>query len=780
MTGGQSVAETELLSQLNPEQRRAVEFGEGPLLVIAGAGSGKTRVLTYRIAYLIHVRGVPPWRILAVTFTNKAAREMKERVEQLIGTSASGLWIGTFHSICGQILRREASVLGYTSHFLIFDTTDQLGVIKEVMKELNLDSKRFEPRAILAQISRAKNELIDPETFSERASDFVEKQVARVFKSYQQRLKSANAMDFDDLLFNTVLLFRNHPEILANYQNKFDHILVDEYQDTNHAQYVLVKSLAERHRNIYVVGDEDQSIYSFRGADIRNILDFEKDYPEATVIKLEQNYRCTQVILEAANQVIAHNVSRKSKRLWTNNPRGNLIRFFQAADENQEAAFVAAEIERRRREDGFAYQDFTILYRTHAQSRTFEEEFIRRAIPYRIVAGLRFYERKEVKDILAYLRVLANPADSFSLRRIANVPRRGLGDTTLDKLEAWASARGLVLYDALRCLAEEGGSERPEVTGRAARAAVQLFQLLERLRADLAASPSGRLADWTAQVMRESGYLAELEAEKTEEAAARLENLNEFLNMVKQFETANPGAGIDELLEHVALVSDVDAYDPQADAVTMMTFHSAKGLEFPVVFMVGMEEGIFPHARSLWGNSENDIEEERRLCYVGITRAQKELYFTCARQRTQYGQATPRLPSPFLREISEDLIEEVRAWPATGGVGRGQAAGRTWMPVTTATVASSAVHGAGKETGGRARVQGNANAEPAPKAGGSGLRAGELKAGERVRHPRFGVGTIVAIQPAGEDAFVTVSFEGQGLRKFLLSMTPFVREDTAT
>lgn len=803
----------ELLSRLNPEQRRAVEFGDGPLLIIAGAGSGKTRVLTYRIAHLIHVRGVPPWRILAVTFTNKAAREMKERIEQLIGTTASGLWIGTFHSICGQILRREASVLGYTSHFLIFDTTDQLGVVKEVMKELNLDAQRFEPRTVLSQISRAKNELIGPETFSDRAADFVEKQIARVYKGYQQRLKNANAMDFDDLLLNTVLLFRNHPDVLANYQNRFDYILVDEYQDTNHAQYVLVNRLAERHRNICVVGDEDQSIYSFRGADIRNILDFEKDYPDATVIKLEQNYRCTQVILEAANQVIAHNVSRKSKRLWTGNPRGNLIRFFQAGDEGQEASFVAAEIQRRSREDGLAYQDFTILYRTHAQSRTFEEEFIRWAIPYRIVAGLRFYERKEVKDILAYLRVLANPADDFSLRRIANVPRRGLGSASLDKLEAWASARGLAIHDALRSLAEAGGSgDVPEVSGRAAKAAVQLYQLLERLRAELVAAPQGELADWTARVMRESGYLAELEAEKTEEAAGRLENLNEFLNMVKQFEAANPGAGIDELLEHVALVSDVDAYDPDANAVTMMTFHSAKGLEFPVVFMVGMEEGIFPHARSLWGGSKDDIEEERRLCYVGITRAQKDLYFTCARQRTQYGASTPRLPSPFLREVGEDLIEEVRWAAGSSGIGYGaaplwpsasrSAVERTAAPATSVTPAMSAARpavsspvvrgsAAGGPVSGDGGPGGDAGAGPASAAAagaaaaraagaaggttGSGLQPGDVKAGDRVRHARFGVGTIVAIQSAGDDAFVTVSFDGQGLRKFLLSMAQFTR-----
>lgn len=819
-----SAAAAALLAQLNPEQRRAVEHGEGPLLVIAGAGSGKTRVLTYRIAHLIGVRGVPPWRILAVTFTNKAAQEMKDRVEHLIGGAASGLWIGTFHAVCGQILRREASLLGYTSHFLIFDTTDQLGVIRESMKELNIDSKRFEPRSVLATISRAKNELIGPLAFSSEARDYPAQRIADIYLNYQERLRKANAMDFDDLLLNTVLLFRNHPDVLEKYQDKFDHILVDEYQDTNHAQYILVKLLAAKHQNVCVVGDEDQSIYSFRGADIRNILDFERDYPHATVIKLEENYRSTQSILEAANQVISHNLSRKSKRLWTRNSRGSPVRLFAAPDEQTEAGFVAAEIERRIREEGRGFQDFTILYRTHAQSRVFEEVFIRRAIPYRIVAGLRFYERKEIKDILAYLRVIANPADDFSLRRIANVPPRGLGETTLDRLEAWGALRGLPMYEVLRFIyedeksgrhAEDSPAELPAIRGKARQAVVQLYELLESLRRAVPGrqsastegnAPVSRLSKFVDQVFTDSGYREYLASEKTEEAAGRRENVEEFLNMVKQFETSNPEAGLDELLEHVALVSDVDAYDPQANAVTMMTFHAAKGLEFPVVFMVGMEEGIFPHSRSLWGDGkrEGDIEEERRLCYVGMTRAKEDLYFTYARSRTQYGGSSSQLPSSFLSEIDRELLmpvdlhgrptgEETRAtsdWMLEAGW-RGGSRSEPELPPSTGIG-----HPPGPErrttlrAGSRTRPGARSSAAAGASTGSTGeatvspdvteLAPADLRPGDHVRHAHFGAGTVVSVQPVGtdgRDAFVMVAFEGKGVRKLLLSMARLTRED---
>lgn len=849
-----SQAGTLSLSGLNPEQCRAVEHPGGPLLVVAGAGSGKTRVLTYRIAYLIQVQGVPAWRILAVTFTNKAAQEMKERVASLVGARGHGLWIGTFHSICAQILRQQASRLGFTSHFAILDTTDQLGVIKQCLQNLGLDSKKFEPRAVLSQISRQKNELVGPDEYEEKQTHPYRKQVARIYKAYQADLQASNAMDFDDLLLHTVELFERYPEVLADYQHRFDHILVDEYQDTNHAQYVLVKMLAALHRNVCVVGDEDQSIYSFRGADIRNILDFEHDYPDATVIKLEQNYRSTQRILEAANQVIRHNRSRKEKTLRTSNPLGDRIKVYQAPDERYEAAFVASEIQRQVMDAGgtFRYRDFTILYRTHAQSRTFEEEFIHLGIPYRIVAGVRFYERKEIKDIVAYLRVLANPADDLSLLRIINVPKRGVGDTSVQNLQAWAAARQLPLYQALAAAQSESSSL--PIKGKAAQGVAQLYQVLEQLRAVLAGLPHGpspdsavasstippaagtpsmvegpnagrvgaeslpenpagagsvhptRLSDFVAQVLEQTGYKAEVAQDKSPEAESRWENVREFLNMVRQFELQEPEAGLDELLEHIALVSDVDAYDRQANAVTMMTFHSAKGLEFPVVFMVGMEDGIFPHTRLGSGdemaspeehqeNQVKDLEEERRLCYVGITRAQKALYFTYAQRRFRYGATVESIPSCFLAEVDPDLLEPVYLAPGRGsaavagkrhseparrpgylppGYPLGQTARRSapvWsMPSPKPGRVSPGSTLAVTPGGTAAPVSAGTHSTAGSSAGSEA--AVDWKVGDLVVHDRFGQGQVVAIEPVPGDVFVSILFPGQPVRKFLLSVAP--------
>lgn len=643
----------DFLQTLNPRQKAAVTHGDGPLLVIAGAGSGKTRVLTYRIAYLIRQGMARPDQILAVTFTNKAAQEMKDRVAGLIGGIAKGVWVSTFHSACVQILRAHSDRIGYSRNFQIFDTADQLVVAKEALQELNLDPKHFDPKAILASISSAKNELIGPAAYEDRAADFWQRQVSRVYQLYQQKLVQNNGMDFDDLLMQAVHLFRTHPDVLKTYQDRFRYVLVDEYQDTNHAQYVLVSLLVARHGNLCVVGDDDQSIYGFRGADIRNILDFEKDFPNAVVIRLEQNYRSTQNILDAANNVIANNVGRKGKNLFTENGPGEKLRLYQAYDEKQEAAFAANTIAR----DTFAskrqYQDFAILYRTHAQSRSFEEEFMRRGIPYRIVAGLRFYERKEIKDLLAYLRLLANPLDNYSFKRIVNVPKRGIGPGTLAKLEHFAQSRGLSLLQSLDQIDSAGLTEKYK------RELTAFGELYQRWRRELAGRPVTEIA---ARILEDTGYRKMLMDERSVEAEARLENLNEFMSVTRQFDEAEENQGLEEFLEQIVLMSEVDNYDQEANAVSLMTLHAAKGLEFPVVFLVGMEDGVFPSARSIW--EPGQLEEERRLAYVGLTRAKEEVYLTCAYRRTLFGTTSENPVSLFVKEIPEELLDPAADRPA--------------------------------------------------------------------------------------------------------------------
>ena len=738
------------LEQLNDRQREAVTHTDGPLLVIAGAGSGKTRVLTYRIAYLLQAGKALPSQILAVTFTNKAAAEMKERLRAIVGPVAESLWVGTFHATCVQILRRHADRIGYKRQFVIFDTSDQLAAMKETLKELNVDQKNFEPRAVLGTISAAKNELVDWKQFQERASGFWERNVGRFYEHYQKKLERNHAMDFDDLLGQTVRLFQQHPDVLEEYQERFRYVLIDEYQDTNRAQYVLVNLICARHRNLCVVGDADQSIYRFRGADIRNILDFERDYPDAKVVKLEQNYRSTKRILEAANAVIENNVDRPEKRLFTENPEGERIRFYRADDERGEAAFVAQEIERLRREEGLAYQDITILYRTHAQSRTFEEEFIRRGTPYRIVSGVRFYERKEIKDVLAYLRVIANPDDEFSLRRIINVPKRGIGDTTVGRIQQFADQEGISLFEAMRRV-----EEIEDVSAAYARRVTEFTQLILDLRQ---AAEGMSLTGLVDKLLRDTGYIAELQAEKSVEAEARIENLQEFLSVTKEFET-QVESSLDAFLDHVALVSDVDAYEEGVDAVTMMTLHSAKGLEFPVVFLVGMEDGVFPHARALWEPGE--LEEERRLCYVGMTRAMKLLYFTCAQFRTLYGQSNFGNVSRFVEEVPASLIEDLREARA------GQRGAAAW--------ARGGGYGPAG-TGGRAgRLDGRPGAGAAGQgpAGAPGAAAAHrFNSGDKVRHAKFGIGTVVSVQPSGSDTILTVAFPGEGVKRLMLSMAP--------
>lgn len=767
------------LNELNETQRAAVQHVDGPLLIIAGAGSGKTRVLTYRMAYLLE-KGVPPSAILAVTFTNKAATEMREWVSALIGPRAEQVWVGTFHSMCVRILRRYADRLGFPHQFLIFDTVDQLAAVRAVLKELDLDPKRNEPRGLLSAISAAKNNLIDPEQYAESASDFWERTVARVYARYQEKLRENGAFDFDDLLLKTVELFKQEPDVLQHYRDRFRYLMVDEYQDTNKVQYVLVNMLAEEHRNLCVVGDADQSIYRFRGADIRNILDFERDYPDATVVKLEQNYRSTKRIIEAANAVIANNFDRPDKNLWTANPQGDPIYFYQAADERREASFIADEIRRGIHDDGREYSDFTILYRTHAQSRTFEEEFIRRGIPYRIVSGVRFYERKEIKDLLAYLRVIFNPLDEFSLRRIINVPKRGIGDVTIGRLDEFAAVNGMSLFQALT-----DEDALATVSAAAANRVRQFAELIEELRAAVDDVSLTALAD---RVLEKSGYVAELTAERTIEAEARIENLREFLSVTRQFEQEQ-GGGLGEFLEHVALVSDVDAYDADANSVTMMTLHAAKGLEFPVVFLVGMEDGVFPHSRALAETSE--LEEERRLCYVGMTRAMERLYLTCARQRLLYGQPVSGPVSLFIGEVPEELIEDVSDDAgAYDGFGGWDGGGTSWGRSAGSYGTGGFDGGGGRRAEGPVAFGASGLRTPGSSAGagsgsaafgvgttgGAGSRAtidaATLKSGDRVRHAVFGEGTVVSCTPAGGDTVVTIAFPEQGVKKLLASVAP--------
>ncbi|MQL53901.1 DNA helicase PcrA, partial [Desulfofundulus thermobenzoicus] len=651
----------DLLANLNPAQARAVTHRDGPLLVLAGAGSGKTRVLTTRIAYLLQ-QGVSPLHILAITFTNKAAREMKERVAAMVPDVARELWVATFHSTCLRVLRRQARFLGYAENFVIYDDADQQTVIKECLKELNMDEKKFPPRALSAAISGAKNRLLPPEEYGDQADSFFTRQAARVYALYQDKLHRNNALDFDDLIMLTVRLFRENPAVLRHYQNRFRYILVDEYQDTNQAQYVLVNLLAAEHRNLCVVGDPDQGIYGWRGANIQNILDFEKDYPEALVVKLEQNYRSTQTILDAANQVIKRNRGRKEKRLWTAAGPGTPVVVYMAGDERTEAGFVADRVARLRQR-GIPYRDMAVLYRTHAMSRVLEEVFLSRGIPYTIVGGLKFYDRKEIKDLLAYLRLVVNPADTVSLRRIINVPRRGVGEASLNKLLAYSMEKGIPALEALA-----RAPEVPGLNGPVRAACTGLARLFARLY-----EQSGELSvtELARAVLERTGYWQELLAENTVESRTRQENLKEFLSVTREFDQRAEDRSLPAFLAELSLVSDVDHYDQEADQVVLMTLHSAKGLEFPVVFLVGMEEGVFPHSRSLTEPAE--LEEERRLCYVGITRARERLYLTHSWQRTLYGVTRHNDPSRFLEEIPPHLLTADD--PLDKGSGRAAAQG---------------------------------------------------------------------------------------------------------
>lgn len=710
------------LDSLNERQKEAVIHVDGPLLIIAGAGSGKTRVLTYRVAHLISECGIRPDQILAVTFTNKAAQEMKERIIDLIGNMGNRIWISTFHSCCVRILRAEADKIGYRRDFLIFDTVDQNMVIRDCLKELNLDPQRFEPRALAAAISKAKNELITPDLYSNKVTDFWEKQVSRVYQLYQSKLEENNAMDFDDLIMKTVQMLKTHSEVRTKYQEWFRYILIDEYQDTNHAQYELVTLLAMKYQNICVVGDDDQSIYAFRGADIRNILEFEQDYPNTKVIRLEENYRSTQSILDAANKMIENNTERKGKTLYTHKGAGNKLKFYQANDERQEAEFVADVINETIRDNQYSYQDFTILYRTHAQSRIIEEEFVRHQIPYRIVSGLRFYERKEIKDLLAYLRLLVNPFDNYSFKRIINVPRRGIGNVTIAKIEDFAARHNCSLPAALARL-----DEFDNLAGNYKKSLVKFRELMMDLMRF--SEENNSVTSIVEKVLKDSGYQESLSAQNTVSEERRIENLNEFLTVTKQFDQEEDGGSLGAFLEKIALMSDVDNYDQGADVVSLMTLHAAKGLEFPIVFLVGMEDGVFPSSRSIW--EPDQIEEERRLAYVGLTRAKEQIYLTCAQRRMLFGVTGENPVSMFVKEIPEELIEKISSYYD--------------LRLTL------------KQNYAADRLQSDTEPEIV-----------ELCIGDQVRHRHFGAGEVVDI--SGD--LISIVFSNKETRKFSRSLAP--------
>lgn len=707
--------------ELNPEQLKAVEHTEGPLLILAGAGTGKTRVITHRIAFLIQEKGVAPWNILAVTFTNKAAEEMRNRVHALLGLGKNDIWVSTFHSTCLRILRRSLP-LG-ENQFVIYDDDDTMSLIKKCMEDLNIEDRSLPPRSVYARIAAAKNDLISAEQFASGAEDFYDTRVAEVYKLYQKRLKENNALDFGDLIFRTVRLFQESPETLARYQDLFRYILIDEYQDTNRAQYILTKLLAEKHKNLCVVGDDDQSIYRWRGADIGNILNFEEDYPGCIVIRLERNYRSTQTILSIANKVIAKNTGRKGKNLWTETAGGEKALAYVGRDDRDESQFVVEEIARRQRAENRKYNDFAIFYRTNAQSRSFEDELRKSRIPYVIYGGMKFYERKEIKDILAYLRVLVNPKDSVNLKRIFNVPPRGLGAKTEENLEAFASEYEIPLYEAMKRVGEIAS-----INAGAKKKIQEFYAVLEKLRA-AASEGVGSVID---KVIDDSGYREMLETEGTIEAEGRLENLEELLNVAGEFEKSNPEGKLFDFLDQIALSSDTDTFDPSQGMVSMMTLHLAKGLEFPVVFLVGLEEGLFPHSRSL--DDPEEMEEERRLCYVGVTRARKKLYLTLAARRRLYGGEQFNLPSRFLDEMPEDLIERRDA---------------------RLTSAGASFAGPKRATGG---MGDDLWESPQEYDFDQTEDSSPYRVGANVAHPVFGVGVVKKREGKGESEKVTVYF----------------------
>ncbi len=734
-----------IYDSLNPMQRQAVFHTEGPLLILAGAGSGKTRVLTHRIAYLIQEKEVNPWNILAITFTNKAAQEMRERVDRIAGFGSDAIWVSTFHSTCARILRRHIDNLGYDTNFTIYDTDDQKSVIKDVCRRLNVDTKIFKERALLSQISHAKDNLITPDQMEmDAAGDFNQKKTAMVYREYQAALRKNNALDFDDLIVKTVELFQNCDRVLEYYQERFKYVMVDEYQDTNYAQFKFVSLLASRYENLCVVGDDDQSIYKFRGANIENILGYERVFPNAAVIRLEQNYRSTQNILNAANHVIANNAERKEKTLWTENEEGPKIHFRQFMNGFEEAEYIAGEISKAHREGLCQYRDCAILYRTNAQSRLFEEKFINANIPYKIVGGVNFYARKEIKDLLCYLKTVDNARDDLAVQRIINVPKRGIGATTLGRVQDYADKMGISLYETLR-VAEEVPS-----IGRSLSKIDGFVTFIQMLKSKAQAYT---VEDLLKEIIELTGYVKELEAEDTEEARARIENIDELISKTVTYqqtmEEQDQPATLAGFLEEVALVADIDTVDPEQDYVLLMTLHSAKGLEFPRVFMAGMETGIFPSYMSINYGDGSELEEERRLCYVGITRAMKELTMTCARQRMVRGETQYNKVSQFVQEIPRDLVD----------------LGHTIQekkPKMEQVFSSDSKYSQMKQI-----FQTRAYKPKEFKV--TKADALDYQVGDTVRHMKFGVGIVKAIAEGGRDYEVTVDFDKVGVKKMFAS-----------
>lgn len=726
---------------LNPQQAEAVINTEGPMLIMAGAGSGKTKVLTCRVANLLQ-KGVRPYRILAITFTNKAAAEMRERVNNMSGPAAKDVWLFTFHAFCARFLRMEIDKLpGYGGNFAIYDTADSQNLIKQILKEMNLDDKRFQPSGILSRISNAKNTLQDAAAFARQAGDFYEQKVADIYSRYEQKLQLNNALDFDDLLMLSIKLLQENKEVREKYQDRFDYLLVDEYQDTNHAQYLLTKFLAAKHRNICVVGDADQSIYGWRGADIQNILDFEKDYPDAKVIKLEQNYRSTQIILDAANAVIENNTGRKPKNLWTENKSGADIIYFQAVDERDEARFVIEQLQNLQRTENKKLGDMAILYRTNTQSRIFEEMLIKSGISYNMVGGLKFYERKEIKDIIAYLRVIFNPADSLSLLRIINVPKRGIGDASLAKIQAYAAANNVSLFEAV--------SNAAAIDGLSSRFVSKLDDLAGIIFELMNLANEAPVEDLIDRVLRDTGYLEELENERTPQAQSRIDNLHELISVAQEFAASEEENNLENFLAHVALVSDIDDTELGEDAITLMTLHSSKGLEFPVVFLVGMEEGLFPHARTLM--DETEIEEERRLCYVGITRAKEKLFLSSTKMRTIYGNTVTYPPSRFLQEIPARLVKTIKRQERFSALENFKQVSEKYSARPQKPASTFNPHSFMPQ-------------KPAAAAGGTGTR---FNTGDRVSHSKWGEGMVVSVKDSPDGQEVKVAFAGAGVRSLL-------------
>ena len=739
---------------LNEQQKEAVLHTEGPLLILAGAGSGKTRVLTHRIAYLIEEKGINPWNILAITFTNKAAGEMRERVDNLVGFGSESIWVSTFHSMCVRILRRHIDLLGFDTNFTIYDTDDQKTLMKDICKLLQIDTKLFRERSLLAAISQAKNELVTPEEFRIQAQgDFSRQKIASVYEEYEKQMRANNALDFDDLLVKAVQLFQTQADVLDYYQERFRYIMVDEYQDTNTVQFELVRLLSAKYRNLCVVGDDDQSIYKFRGANIRNILDFEQVFPDAKVIKLEQNYRSTSNILNAANAVIRHNHGRKDKTLWTDNGEGDKINVRQFDTAFDEAEYIVGDIRERVESGKAAYNDHAILYRTNAQSRMFEEKFVTANIPYKIVGGINFYARREIKDLLAYLKTIDNGRDDLAVRRIINVPKRGIGLTSINRVQEYASGREIGFYEALRAV-----DLIPNI-GRGASKLESFVALIEHFKTD---AKELTISELMQEILEETGYIESLKEEGSEEAESRIENIDELISKFTAYEETcedrDEPATLNGFLEEVALVADIDSLDESNDYVVLMTLHSAKGLEFPHVYLAGMEDGIFPSYMTITADDPEEVEEERRLCYVGITRAEEELTLTCARRRMIRGETQYNKMSRFLKEIPMELL-------STGAVFQ--------KPEPEEERKPSAYQQARQAFRAKAFVQpGAARSFGSPKGEGPGYQVGD-----RVRHVKFGEGTVTAMVEGGRDYEVTVDFDGPGTKKMFAAFAKLQKID---